>query len=211
MIRNEQDRVDGDAMSDSTADVLYFASRAEWRSWLEANHATAPEARVAIPKGPGRAGRLTIDDVQEEALCFGWIDGGAAKLDGSHFVVRLTPRRRGSVWSAINVRRVERLAAEGAMTEAGWRVVDEANRNGQWEFALRLEQTDAVPAVLETALRQVPGGLESYMALPNWRRKQVLYSVLSAKSDATRDRRVNAVVQEVSALLDARSSEAAPS
>lgn len=184
------------------ADVLYFASRAEWRSWLEANHGTAREVLVAIPKSGVQAERLTITDVQEEALCFGWIDSTAWTLDESYFMLRLTPRRRNSVWSALNIQRVERLGNEGLMADAGWRVVDEAKSNGRWELALRVEQTDVVPLPIETALRGVAGGLEAYLGLPNSRRKQVLYHVLSAKNEVTRERRVKEIVQEVSALLD---------
>jgi len=122
----------------SLHEVLRFSSRAGWRSWLEVNHAGAAEARVAILKKHLGPPPLTIEDVQEDALCFGWIDTTGRRLDDSTFMLRLTPRRPNSEWSMINVRRVEKLAAQGLMTEAGWRSVEEAKRNGQWDLAMRM-------------------------------------------------------------------------
>ena len=184
--------------------VLYFSSRAEWRSWLESHHASTGEARVAIYKKgtrarDSRAPLPTLADVQEEALCFGWIDTTGHKLDESAYMIRLVPRRPNSEWSMTNVVRVERLAAQGLMTEAGWRAVDEAKRNGQWDLAMRVEQTDLVPPPLEAALCSVPGALDAYLSLPHSRRKLMLRSVLSAKTAATLDRRIAAIVGEVSA------------
>jgi uncharacterized protein YdeI (YjbR/CyaY-like superfamily) len=151
------------------------------------------------PSKDPRAELPTLADVQEEALCFGWIDTTGHKLDESAYMIRLVPRRPNSEWSMTNVVRVERLAAQGLMTEAGWRAVDEAKRNGQWDLAMRVEQTDLVPPPLEAALCSVPGALDAYLSLPHSRRKLMLRSVLSAKTAATLDRRIAAIVGEVSA------------
>jgi uncharacterized protein YdeI (YjbR/CyaY-like superfamily) len=199
--------VDNDGVSGARAPlakgVLHFASRAEWRSWLESHHSLAAEARVAIYKNGARSADPqaqwpTLEDVQEEALCFGWIDTTASALDQSAYVIRLVPRHPNSEWSMTNVVRVERLATQGLMTDAGWRVVEEAKQNGQWDLALRVEQTDLVPPALEAALRPIPGALDAYLSLPHSRRKLMLRSVLSVKSAATIDRRIAAIVSEVS-------------
>ncbi|MBN1320011.1 MAG: YdeI/OmpD-associated family protein [Thermoleophilia bacterium] len=182
----------------SLPEVLRFESRAEWRSWLEENHAVASEARVAILKKHLGPPPLTIEEVQEEALCFGWIDTTGRRLDDSTFMLRIVPRRPNSEWSMINVLRVEKLAAQGLMTEAGWRSVEEAKRNGQWDLALRVERDDVIPPMLDAALRGLPGGHDRYLALPRTRRKQMLRSILSAKAEATRGRRIAAIVKELS-------------
>ncbi len=77
--------------------------------------------------------------------------------------------------------------------------MNEAKRNGQWDLAMRVEQTDLVPPPLEAALHPVPGALDAYLSLPHSRRKLMLRSVLSAKSAATLDRRIAAIASEVSA------------
>jgi uncharacterized protein YdeI (YjbR/CyaY-like superfamily) len=186
------------------SELLSFASRAEWRAWLEGHHATAPEARVAIYKNGPLAGGLTLSDIQEEALCFGWVDTTAAAVDETRWAIRLTPRRAKSEWSISNVRRVERLAEQGLMTEAGWRPVEDAKRNGQWEKAFRVEQTDVVPPELEAALRAHAGLFATYLSLPHSRRRLILRGLLNAKTDATLSKRIDAVVAEVATLLDAR-------
>jgi uncharacterized protein YdeI (YjbR/CyaY-like superfamily) len=160
-----------------------------------------------IPKKARPPGALTLSDVQEEALCFGWIDTTGAAVDESHCAVRLVPRRPNSEWSISNVRRVEKLAAQGLMTAAGWKSVDEAKRNGQWELAFRVEETDLVPPELDAALRARPGWLEAYLSLTHSRRRMILRQLLSAKTEATLRRRIEAVVREVAALREAAASE----
>jgi uncharacterized protein YdeI (YjbR/CyaY-like superfamily) len=184
-------------------ELLTFESRGEWRAWLGTNHARAREARVAIPKKGPQNGRLTLSDVQEEALCFGWIDTTGATVDHDRWAVRLVPRRPNSEWSISNVRRVERLAAQGLMTEAGWKVVEEAKRNGQWELAFRVEQTEVVPPALEAELRTHPGLPDAYLSLPHSRRRMILRGLFNAKTESTLKRRVAAAVAEVSAAREA--------
>jgi uncharacterized protein YdeI (YjbR/CyaY-like superfamily) len=191
-------------MGDGSSELLSFASRAEWRAWLVEHHAAASEARVAIYKKGPLAGGLTLSDIQEEALCFGWVDTTGAAVDDTRWAIRLTPRRAKSEWSITNVRRVERLAEQGLMTEAGWKPVAEAKRNGQWDNAFRVEQTDIVPPELEAALRAHLGLLEAYLSLSHSRRRLILRGLVNAKTDTTLSKRVETVVAQVAALLDAR-------
>jgi uncharacterized protein YdeI (YjbR/CyaY-like superfamily) len=153
---------------------------------------------VAIYKKGPLAAKLTLSDIQEEALCFGWVDTTGVSVDEIRWAIRLTPRRRNSEWSISNVRRVERLAAEGLITEAGWRAVEEAKRNGQWELAFRIERTDLVPPALESELRAQPGLLEAYFALSHSRRRMILRSLFNAKTEATLHKRVETIVTGLS-------------
>jgi uncharacterized protein YdeI (YjbR/CyaY-like superfamily) len=116
-------------MPEAPTDIAVSWSSAELRGWLEANHATATElwlgfVRAAPPGGrPGRGaptGRgLTVREAVVQALCYGWIDGLVRSLDDVRFAVRFTPRRRGSRWSAVNVRRVQELCWLGLMRPPG--------------------------------------------------------------------------------------------
>jgi len=96
-----------------------------------------------------------------------------------------------------NIRRVETLIAAGRMTEAGLAKITEAQHNGQWEAGIKSEQTDQIPADLEKALRRSQGALNRYKSLPHSRKKQLLRGLFTAKSEATRQRRIAAIVQEV--------------
>lgn len=107
-----------------TPDVKFFESAADLRRWFEANHETADELWVGLYKiGSGRPS-VRWRDVVDEALCFGWIDGIRKGIDDVSYRNRLTPRRKGSNWSAINIARVAELEATGRMRAAGRRAFE---------------------------------------------------------------------------------------
>jgi uncharacterized protein YdeI (YjbR/CyaY-like superfamily) len=177
-----------------------FPTRSELRAWLQAHHDQADEVWVVILKGKSKnPASLTLEEAQEEALCFGWVDVMNKRIDEARYALRFTPRRAGSAWSISNVRRVEQLTAAGRMTEAGLQTVAEAQANGQWETALRIEQTEVIPEDLEKALRREKGALAAYKGLSHSRKRQLLRLLLTAKSEATRQRRIAAILTEVRA------------
>src|SRR5690606_35146909 len=94
---------------------VFFATPAEFRAWLEANHSTETELYVGFYKKASGRPTLTWPEAVEQALCFGWIDGIRRTIDDISYTNRFTPRRPRSTWSAINIRTVERLIAEGQM------------------------------------------------------------------------------------------------
>jgi uncharacterized protein YdeI (YjbR/CyaY-like superfamily) len=98
--------------------ALRFASRERWRKWLEKNHATKSEALLVIYKRPPKNERFPSHYAREEALCFGWIDGWFRPIDDERWVMRYSPRRRGSNWSKHNIARAWKLLNEGRMTPA---------------------------------------------------------------------------------------------
>lgn len=178
-------------------EYLEFADRTQWRTWLGEHHAEKNEAwLVQVKKGFEEAG-LGYEAAVEEALCHGWTDGLLRRLDERRYLLRYTPRRRNSVWSMNNIRRVERLVREGRMTEAGLEKIAEAKENGQWDAAIRREQVDIIPPDLEEALHRREGAIEAYRALPASRKKRYIYWLQSAKRPATKRRRVERIVEEV--------------
>lgn len=178
-------------------ELLSFANRDEWRSWLQSHHDRATEAWLVLAKRGAREAALSYEEALEEALCFGWIDGKGKGIDEWRTSLRFTPRRAGSQWSMSNIQRVERLIQGGLMTEAGLEKIGEAQQNGQWQAAIRSEQTDLIPADLEEALRSKKGALAGYQSLTHSRKKQLLRGLYTAKSQATRQRRIQAIVREV--------------
>jgi uncharacterized protein YdeI (YjbR/CyaY-like superfamily) len=173
-----------------------FRSRSQWRAWLQAHHDAAEEAWLVLYKKGARTPTLSLQEAQEEALCFGWIDQLSRTLDASRYSLRFTPRRAGSIWSMTNIRRVERLIREGLMTQAGLRKVEEARRNGQWQAAIAREKTHLIPAELQKALRRQKGALAGYRSLTDSRKKQLLHWLLTARSEATLRRRIEAILRE---------------
>lgn len=184
---------------EETPRYLTFADRTEWRRWLEAHHAEEEEAWLVLYKKGFEGYGLGLEEAVEEALCFGWIDGLLRSRDEETYLLRYTPRRRDSVWSMSNIERAERLMREGRMMEAGLKAIAEAKENGQWEAAIRREQVDVIPPDLEKALCQRDGALAGYRALPDSRKKRFIYWLQTAKRPATKQRRIERIVEEVTA------------
>jgi uncharacterized protein YdeI (YjbR/CyaY-like superfamily) len=99
--------------------ALRFTSRGGWRKWLAKNHATKDEALLIIYKRAPKNTRFSSRDALEEALCFGWIDGWFKPIDDDRWVIRYTPRRKGSNWSKYNIATAWNLLNENKMTPAG--------------------------------------------------------------------------------------------
>jgi uncharacterized protein YdeI (YjbR/CyaY-like superfamily) len=95
------------------------ATKADWRQWLGQNHASASEVWAVLYKKSTGKQTVTLQDIVDEALCFGWIDGLEKRLDDERYVLRLTPRKNKEQWSDINKRRYAELLAAGLVTESG--------------------------------------------------------------------------------------------
>ena len=182
---------------DDDRELLVFADCSEWREWLESHYRDATEAWLVIFKKGVREESLTLDEAIEEALCFGWIDGKLKSLDAEKYSLRFSPRKADSIWSISNIHRVEMLIKLGLMTDAGLEKVAQAHLSGQWEAAIRREQTDVIPEDLEKALRRRKGAIAAYRSLTDSRKKQLLHLLFTAKRPETRQRRIAAIVNEV--------------
>jgi uncharacterized protein YdeI (YjbR/CyaY-like superfamily) len=173
---------------------VHPASRAEWRAWLAAHHATSPGVWVVQWRTATGRPRVPYGDLVEEALCFGWIDGRAGRLDAERSMLMVTPRRPTSAWARSNKERVERLVAEGRMTDAGLRAVEIAKANGSWAM---LDDVDAllVPDDLRAALAGNRQAQRHFDAFPPSAKKAILHWVKSAKRSETRQRRIAETVR----------------
>ena len=169
--------------------ATHFASAADFRGWLEKNHATATELVVGFfTKASGRGG-LTYPEALDEALCFGWIDGVRRKPDADTYTVRFTPRRPGSIWSNVNARHVARLTAAGKMHAAGHTAfaARDAGKTGVYSFENRPQK---FPAGLEKRFRAKRSAWKFWRQQPPGYRRTTIWWVVSAKQDETRKRRL---------------------
>jgi uncharacterized protein YdeI (YjbR/CyaY-like superfamily) len=167
-----------------------FASREEWRVWLEANHATATGVWLVLP----RRGRSTsYEPAVEEALCFGWIDGQAAVVDELRSKLYFAPRRAQSMWSAPNKVRFQRMLDAGQVKPAGIAVAERARSDGSWSLLESVDRLE-IPADLAAALSQRPPARRNWDAYSRSTRRQLLAGILIARRNDTRARRVEAIV-----------------
>jgi len=171
-------------------DAIFFETPAELRDWLDANHETAPELFVgAWKKATGRP-TLTWEQIVEEALCVGWIDSIRRSVPGDGWVIRLTPRRTGSIWSAVNVAKVAELRLAGRLRPAGEAAfaARRADRTAIYSFE-RAADPELAPAEEARFRANEPAWAWFSAKAPSFR-KQALHWVISAKRPETRERRL---------------------
>ncbi len=168
------------------SDFLSLASREDWRSWLSQNATQSKAQWVVIFKKNAATTGLRLDEAVEEAICFGWIDGMMKGVDDEKFLLKIGPRTKKSIWSAINKARAETLIAEGKMTAAGLAKIQEAKQNGQWDAAYSSKEPAEMPADLRVALQKDQEALHNFNAFSNSTQFQYVYWINSAKTDPTR-------------------------
>ena len=117
---------------------------------------------------------MSLADVVEEALCFGWIDSKLNVIDENHFKLLLTPRKKGSIWSKRNKQRVRRLIRQGLMTEAGLKVVEAAKKEGSWNRLDAVEEL-RLPEDLVKTLEVNKSAQKSFGAFSDSLKKQILW------------------------------------
>ena len=175
-----------------TASVRGFSGPAAFRAWLERAHARETELIVRCFKVAAADRGLTYPQAVDEALCFGWIDGVRRSVDADSFSVRFTPRKRGSVWSAVNIRRAKALLAAGRMAAPG-RAAFEARRSAKGVYSFESKPTD-FPAAMKRRFRSHADAFRFWSTQPPGYRRTVAFWVLSAKQEATRERRLGIVI-----------------
>ena len=165
----------------------FFATPKAFRQWLERHADSAPELLVGFHKvGSGRPSMGWSESV-DEALCFGWIDGIRRRIDEHTYSIRFTPRKPSSIWSAVNIAKVEQLQAAGRMTPAGLTAF--AHRKAHKSAIYSHEQAAVVelPASLQRAFQRNKAAWRFFQeSTPPSYRKSMLHWVASAKRDATR-------------------------
>lgn len=171
----------------------YFPTEADFRRWLAANHETASELLVGFwKKGSGKPS-IDWPQARDQALCFGWIDGVRKSLGDEAYTIRFTPRRKGSVWSKVNVERFEALKAAGQMTPAGEREF-EAGKENRSTYAYEVE----VAALDAGEIAQFSANAAAWAdweKRPPGYRKTVLHWVTSAKRQETRAKRLGILIE----------------
>lgn len=176
-------------MPDEPDDAIHPATRAEWRAWLEQNHARGAGVWLISAKKGSDQPRVAYDEAVEEALCFGWIDSKPRALDDQRSMLWFAPRKPRTGWSRLNKQRVERLIAAGQMTPAGMAKVAAARQDGSWS-ALDAVEALEIPPDLASALAAYPAAQAHFDAFPRSAKRGILEWIAAAKTPATRAKRV---------------------
>ena len=176
-------------MTNLPTNALQPATLADWRAWLADNHAR-PEGVWLITYRPATGKTpFSYEQAVEEALCFGWIDGQANKLDDERTMLWFAPRRPGSGWARTNKARIERLIADGRMTPAGLSKIEAAQADGSWTLLDSVERLE-VPDDLAAEFDKYPDARAHFDAFPPSARRMALAWIATAKRPETRAKRV---------------------
>jgi uncharacterized protein YdeI (YjbR/CyaY-like superfamily) len=165
------------------------------RRWFAKYHGAATELWVSFYKVDSGKPSVTWPESVGEALCFGWIDGMRKRIDELSYAIRFTPRRSGSTWSSINIRRVKELGEQGLMQPAGWRAF-QARKESKSAIYSYEQRPNTLPEPHQQKLRKNPRAWEFFQAQAPWYRKTASWWVVSAKKEETRLRRLEQLIED---------------
>ena len=173
---------------------IFFATPADFRQWLQQHHRSAQELWVGFyKKGSGRPS-VTWPESIDEALCFGWIDGIRKRLDDDSYVIRFTPRRKGSIWSSVNTRRMRELIRAGRVRAAGRAAFAAREEKKSGVHSVEQREGVAFDVALEQRFKANRAAWAFFEAQPPGYRRMVTFFVMSAKREETRLRRLDIVI-----------------
>jgi uncharacterized protein YdeI (YjbR/CyaY-like superfamily) len=174
--------------------TLPFESKKKFAEWLAKNHDKSAGLWLKIAKKAAGISTVTYAEALDVALCYGWIDGQKGSFDEQYFLQKFTPRRPKSIWSKINVEKVEGLIASGEMKPAGLKVVEAAKQDGRWAAAYASQKNIVVPADFQSALEKNKKAKAFFETLTGSKRYSFLFRIETAKKAETREKRIHQFV-----------------
>ncbi|HEX4810542.1 MAG TPA: YdeI/OmpD-associated family protein [Bryobacteraceae bacterium] len=172
----------------------FFATPARWRKWLEQNHLKKQELLVGFYKRDSGKPSITWPESVDAALCFGWIDGVRHRIEDTSYSIRFSQRRPNSVWSAINIKRVEELTAQGLMHPSGVEAFEARKEARSRIYAFEQDLVHLSPEQ-EERFRANEAAWKYFQSKPPWYRRTSTWWVISAKREETRNRRLAALIR----------------
>ena len=170
--------------------VLAFVDQRSFERWLAAQPADAAGAWIKFAKKAARGATLTKAEAIDAALCHGWIDGKLERYDDQYWLVRFTPRKSRSKWSALNRDRALMLIKEGRMRTAGLAQIEAAKADGRWDSAYAPASRAEVPVDLQKALDNNPKASHFFATLSSRNGYAILYRIGNVKKTETRARKI---------------------
>ena len=174
---------------------LFFATQDEFRQWLEANHDKESALIVGFYKVNSGKPSMTWSESVDQALCFGWIDGVKHSIDQDSYQIRFTPRKKNSIWSAVNIKKVEGLVEKGLMRNAGLVSFNHRTEDKSKIYSFENEEVKFSPE-LEAIFKSNKAAWDYFQSLAPTYRKPSSNWVMSAKQEATRLKRLHELIAD---------------
>lgn len=174
---------------------LFFATQDEFRQWLETNHDKESALIVGFYKVNSGKPSMTWSESVDQALCFGWIDGVKHSIDQDSYQIRFTPRKKNSIWSAVNIKKVEGLVEKGLMRNAGLVSFNHRTEDKSKIYSFENEEVKFSPE-LEAIFKSNKAAWDYFQSLAPTYRKPSSNWVMSAKQEATRLKRLHELIAD---------------
>ncbi|MGF7040495.1 YdeI/OmpD-associated family protein [Mucilaginibacter lappiensis] len=179
----------------------FFAKQSDFRKWLEKNHQTESELVVGFYKVDSGKPSITWSQSVDEALCFGWIDGVRTSIDKNSYQIRFTQRKPTSIWSAINIKKVEELMQQGLMQPPGLASFEKRTENKSRIYAHEIAEAN-LSSDFEKQFKANKIAWDYFQSLAPSYRKISANWVMSAKQEATRIKRLNELIADSQLLTN---------
>ena len=175
------------------ADPKFFSSQESFRKWLEKHHDQKQELIVGFHKVGTKRKCMTWSESVDQALCFGWIDGVRKSLGPDAYTIRFSPRRPTSIWSAINIKKVEELTKKGLMHPAGLNAFEKRDdkKSAIYQYENRPKKLD--PELMKV-FRKNKKAWAYFTSQPPWYQRLGAHFVMSAKQEKTRSSRLERLI-----------------
>lgn len=169
---------------------LFFRKEDEFRDWLKHNHANETELIVGFYKVKSGFESMTWSESVDQALCYGWIDGVRKSIDEHSYQIRFTPRRKDSVWSPVNLKKIKELTENDLMQPAGIKIFKSRKKNSDSDYAFQKKDLK-LPIEFETQFRSNPKAWDYFNTLAPSYKKLSIHWVISAVQTKTKLKRLN--------------------
>lgn len=176
-------------------DIKYFSTIAEFREWLEENHVSERELQVGFYKKNSGRFSFSWSEAVDAAICYGWIDGVRNAVDEFSYTVRFTPRKARSIWSAVNIKKVEELTRLGLMRPAGIAAFEKRDEKKSAIYGYE-QKNAALGEEYEARFRANAKAWEFFEAQSAYYRRQAIWWVISAKQEETRLKRLDKLISK---------------
>ncbi len=173
---------------------IFFKNQAALREWFEKNHGTETELLVGYYKIATGKDSVSWSQSVDEALCFGWIDGIRKSIDAESYWIRFTPRKPGSNWSALNIRKVEEMTRAGRMRPAGLKAFSQRKEVRSRVYSYESNETTGFDKDLKDEFARNVKAWEYYQLQSPSYRKVTTRWVMAAKQDTTRTKRLQELI-----------------
>lgn len=173
----------------------FFAKPVDFRKWLQKHHTKEKELLAGFYKVSSGKASITWPQSVDEALCFGWIDGVRRNIDADSYCIRFTPRKPGSTWSAVNIKKIQELTASGLMQPAGLEAYSKRAESKSKIYSYEKEPV-ALSKAYEKIFKTNKKAWKFFQSRPAWYQRVATHRIMTAKQEATQLKRLEQLIKD---------------